>query len=85
MSKTTTMTNTKVKLPKLLVKEFCDDNKIPYLLISVRVVKGKKDIIGIQKDWNKKSYEELVEINKAQLKKPFGKHINTMVINCNNE
>jgi len=86
MSKTATMTKTSASKPTLLVKDFCDDKKIPYLLISVRVVKGKKEPpIGIIKDWNKKSYEELVEINKAQYKKPFGKHINTMVINCNNK
>lgn len=85
MSKTITMTKSSASKPTLLVKDFCDDNKIPYLLISVRVVKKKKDIIGVQSGWQKKSYEELVEINKIQYKKPFGKHINAMLINCNNK
>ena len=59
------------------IKDFCDDNKIPYLFVYVDVTKKKKGLpTGAFAGWQKKTYDELMEYNKV----PNPKH-NTIFIN----
>ena len=66
-------------MEKIKVLDFCDKNKIPYILIKKTIQKGRKHVEGILPKWNDKSYDYLMEhYNNKRLKMVS---YNTIMIN----
>ena len=59
----------------MTIRQFCDQKKIPYLIVDIKIIEGEKKVEGREVAWQELSYDDCMRKNKNENYRRNFKHI----------